>query len=121
MLKVETGDDPRGPEPVLTAMVLAIEGRKRESEAMVPGILKVVRRMSPAYHHTTYDIACIYAMNANPVEAVKRLRETAAIGNPSYTLFNRDPFLDKVRQSPEFIQFMAELKPQYERYRSEFR
>jgi hypothetical protein len=60
-------------------------------------------------------------VNGNAPEAVKWLRETAAKGNPSYTMFTRDIFLDKIRQSPEFIRFMAELKPQYERYRSEFR
>lgn len=115
--------DPRGADPVLRSMLYAREGNVRDSEALLPTIFKEVnaQRMKPSYHHHTYDIACIYAANGNAPEAVKWLRETAAKGNPSYTMFTRDVFLDKIRQSPEFIQFMAELRPQYERYRSEFR
>ena len=112
--------DPQNTDYNLRAIILAMEGRKRESEALVPEILKVTKRKNPSYHHTTYDIACIYALNNNVPEAIKWLRETAATGNPQYTQFSRDPFLDKIRQSPEFIQFMDELRPQYERYRSEF-
>jgi hypothetical protein len=50
---------------------------------------------------------------------VKWLRITAEKGNPSYTMFTRVSFLDGIRRSPDFIQFMEEIKPQYERYRSE--
>ena len=121
MLDEEEKKDPQNADPSLRAIIFAMEGRKRESEALVPMIIKVTKRLNPAYHHTTYDIACIYALNGNVPEAIKWLRETAATGNPQYTLFGRDPWLDKIRQSPEFIQFMAELRPQYEKYRSEFR
>jgi len=116
-------DDKKGPpgaDPALKAMLFALQGRKRESEALVPTIIARTPRLNPAYHHVTYDAACIYAMNGNVPSAMKWLRETAALGNPSYTLFTRDPFLDKIRKSPEFIQFMADLKPQYERFRNEF-
>ena len=103
-------------------MLYAIEGKARESEALLPTIIKIAKtqQMKPSYHHNTYDIACLYAVNGNAPEAVKWLRETAAKGNPSYTLFTRDTFLDRIRQSPEFMQFMDELRPQYERHRSEF-
>lgn len=120
LLDEEEKKDPRGANPVLKSMVFAVEGRKRESEALVPAILKEINKLRPSYHHDTYDIACIYAVNGNVPQAMKWLRETVANGNPQYTLFTRDPFLDKIRQSPEFVQFMAELKPQYEKYRSEF-
>lgn len=120
LLDEEAKKDPRGADPTLKSMLFAMEGRKRESEALVPAILKEAKRMSPAYHHVAYDVACIYAMNGNVPEAMKWLREAAATGNPQYTQFNRDPFLDKIRQTPEFIQFMTELKPQYDKYRSEF-
>jgi serine/threonine-protein kinase len=121
---VEKADktDPQGADPVIRAMLYALEGKVRESEALLPTIIKFAKtqQMKPSYHHNTYDIACLYAANGNAPEAVKWLRETAAKGNPSYTLFTRDTFLDKIRQSPEFMQFMDELRPQYERYRSEF-
>jgi hypothetical protein len=53
-------------------------------------------------------------------EAVKWLRVTATKGFPSYTLFDRDPFLNRIRQVPKFIRFMEEMKAQNERYKSEF-
>ena len=73
-----------------------------------------------AYHHATYNIACLYALGGKSVEAVKWLRETAAKGFPSYTLFERDPYLNRIRQAPEFIRFMEEMKAQHERYKREF-
>ena len=53
-------------------------------------------------------------------EAVKWLKETAATGFPNYPLFARDQVLDRIRQAPEVVQFMAEQKAQWEKYRQEF-
>jgi hypothetical protein len=53
-------------------------------------------------------------------DAVKWLRVSADKGNFSYTLFARDPFLDKIRGTPQFVQFMGEMKTRYDRYVSEF-
>ena len=72
------------------------------------------------YHHVTYDIACIYAINGNGPEAMKWLQETAKSGFRSHTLFARDPFLDKIRRLPQFGQFMAEMRAEYEQLRTEF-
>ena len=51
---------------------------------------------------------------------MKWLRTTADNGFRSYTLFARDPFLDKTRSLPQFRQFMAETGAEYEKLRSEF-
>ena len=77
-------------------------------------------RDSPYYHHDAYDTACIYALEGKSVEAVKWLREAVATGYSVYHLFERDAYLNRIRQAPEFIQFMAEMKAQNERYRREF-
>jgi hypothetical protein len=34
--------------------------------------------------------------------------------------FGRDPFLNRIRQAPEFIQFMTAQRAQWEKYRAEF-
>jgi hypothetical protein len=115
------GNTPDGIDPDYMAVLLALEGNKKDSEALVPQIVAKIDRRRPDYHHTTYDIACVYAINGNVPEAMKWLRETESTGNPAYTLFNRDPFLDKIRRSPEFVKFMEELKPQFEKYKSELR
>jgi serine/threonine protein kinase len=64
--------------------------------------------------------ACIYALEGRSDEAVKWLREAAVTGFPCYPLFERDAYLNRIRQVPEFIQFMAEMRAQNERYRREF-
>jgi hypothetical protein len=74
----------------------------------------------PQYHHLAYDIACVYAMQAKSVEAVKWLRESAVTGYHLYPRYTRDVRLDRIRQSPEFIQFVAEMKAENDRYRREF-
>jgi len=102
------------------ALLLALKGDFRSAQERVPGILAKVQLSDESRHHSTYDAACIYALAGKSSEAVKWLKETAATGFPNYPLFERDPFLDRIRQAPEFIQFMAEQKAQWEKYRQEF-
>ena len=77
-------------------------------------------RRDKAYHHFTYDIARIYALDGKREEALKWLRTTVKEGFPCYTLFARDTFLDPIRKDPAFIQFMTEMNPRWEGYRREF-
>ena len=102
------------------ALLFALKGDFRAAETEIPVILSKHPVKDPFYHHATYDIACIYALEGKSDEAVKWLRETAASGFQPYPLFERDAYLNRIRQAPEFIQFMAEMKAQNERYRREF-
>ena len=102
------------------ALLFALKGDFRAAEAEIPVILSQHPAKDPFYHHATYDIACIYALEGKSDEAVKWLRETAASGFQPYPLFERDAYLNRIRQAPAFIQFMAEMKVQNERYRREF-
>ena len=102
------------------ALLFALKGDFREAEARVPGILGRIKFNDQSRHHSTYDAACIYALAGNTDEAVKWLKETAAMGFPNYPLFERDPYLDRIRKAPEFVQFMADKKAQWEKYRQEF-
>ncbi len=102
------------------ALYQAVTGDARAAEVSV---LAVVDRgkNNRAYHHLTYNVACIYALDGKAAEAVKWLRTTADTGMPNYTLFSRDPHLDKIRKDPAFVQFMNELKPRFEKYQQQFR
>jgi tetratricopeptide (TPR) repeat protein len=104
----------------LLALLFALKGDFRSAEAAIPSILSRHPVKDPYYHHAAYDIACIYALEGKSVEAVRWLREAAATGFRPYLLFERDTYLNGIRQAPEFIQFMAEMKAQYDRYRREF-
>ena len=55
-----------------------------------------------------------------PLILAKWLRESAVSGYHLYPRYTRDPFLKRIQQSPEFIQFLAEMKAENDRYRHEF-
>ena len=101
------------------ALIMALKGRHEDAEAALPAILQQARNQTP-YHHITYNAACIYALGGKTGESLKWLRTTAETGMPNYPLFERDPYLNRIRQAPEFIQFLAEMKEQHERYKREF-
>ena len=50
--------------------------------------------------------------------AVRWLRQAAVDGYPCYPLFENDPGLNNIRRDARFIQFMAELKRQWEYYKA---
>jgi len=106
--------------PPKKALLFALKGDFRAAEEAIPSILSRHPAKDPFYHHAVYDIARIYALEGKSVEAVKWLREGAVTGLPCYSLFARDAYLSRIRQAPEFIQFMAEMKAQNERYGHEF-
>jgi serine/threonine protein kinase len=101
------------------AFLLALEGKHREAQATVPGLMKIARR-DMAYHHVTYDMARVYALGGRPAEAVKFLQETADTGFPCYPLFQRDKLLDSIRKAPQFEKFLAAQKSRWESVKREF-
>ena len=106
--------------PPTTALLLAAQGDFHAAEAQVPNILATHPHKDPVSHHAAYDIACVYALEGKSAEAVKWLRESAVSGYHLYPRYTRDAFLDRIRQSPEFIRFLAEMKAENDRYRHEF-
>jgi eukaryotic-like serine/threonine-protein kinase len=101
------------------ALLMALRGEFQEATGAVQPIVEQSRN-NRAYHHIIYDIACLFALAGKTDQAVKWLRTTADTGMPNYPLFARDPNLDRIRKETAFIRFMAELKPRWEGYRSQF-
>jgi tetratricopeptide (TPR) repeat protein len=112
---------PDHPElPPTKALLFAVKGDFRAAEAEIPIVLGRHPLKDPLYHHAAYDIACVYALEGKSAEAVKWLREAAVTGFHLYPRYERDAYLNRIRQAPEFIQFLAEMKAQNDRYRHEF-
>ena len=101
------------------ALLLALEGRFSEAEARIPDIMRLARNRN--YHHATYDVARVYAMQGKAARSLEWLRKTADTGMPNYILFSRDGKLDPIRHSVEFQAFMAEMKSRWEALGREFR
>jgi len=101
------------------ALLIALRGDFRAAEAQIPEILSQHPVKDPFYHHAVYDIACVYALEGKTNEAVKWLREMVATGFEGRVL-ERDGYLNRIRQTPEFIQFMNEQKSRWDSYQREF-
>jgi DNA-binding winged helix-turn-helix (wHTH) protein/TolB-like protein len=102
------------------ALMFAVKGDFHRAEKDVPTILARIPLNDQSRHHKTYEAACIYALDGKAAEAVNWLIETAATGFPNYPLFEHDPYLDHIRKSPEFNQFLSDEKTRWEKYRQEF-
>ena len=102
------------------SLLLALKGDFSSAEATIPSILSKHPTKDPFYHHATYDFACIYALQGKSAEAVKWLRESVASGFEAFPLFQRDAYLNRIRQAPEFIQFLSEIEERHEKYIREF-
>ena len=100
-------------------LLLALQGKHREAQAAVPMIVAKERRYR-GYHHDAYNIARIYALDGKGEEALSWMRVTVTEGFAHYPLFERDRFLDPIREDPAFKQFMAEMKTRWEGYQREF-
>jgi len=70
------------------------------------------------FHHAGFHIALAYALLQMPDSAVQWLRRVAESGFPCYPLFEREPYLDKVRTDPAFVAFMREQKVQWQQLRA---
>jgi len=120
LLEQVLAKDPNDPVVRLRkALFLALKEDFHAAEAEIPWILERIQK-NRGYHHNAYEIARVYALAGKSQEATKWLRETAETGLPCYPLFERDPYLNRIRQAPEFIQFMSEMKAQVEKYKREF-
>jgi TolB-like protein len=102
------------------AILHALRGDFAAAESAIEIVRGELRTTNLQYHHVTYDIACVYALMGRSDEAVKWLRETAGTGFPSYALFQRDRFLDPIRKTPEFAEFIEQMRTRYEQYRTAF-
>jgi hypothetical protein len=98
------------------AVLLAGSGRGREARRQIP-IAEAGAGLSH-FHHAAYNIAGAYALMGDHTAAIRWLRRTADEGFPCYPLFAADRTLDPLRNDPQFIQFMAELKQRWDRFRA---
>jgi TolB-like protein/Tfp pilus assembly protein PilF len=101
----------------VAAMLAAADGDQKRAEDMIRGSQEKGRGFIH-FHHSAYNIASAYALMKKPAEALKWLQLAADDGLPCYPLFERDPNLDNLRQVPQFIEFMAKQKAQWEYYKA---
>jgi TolB-like protein/tetratricopeptide (TPR) repeat protein/predicted Ser/Thr protein kinase len=99
-------------------LVAVASGERAVDEAAVAKAVESGKLLRD-YHHTLYAVACIRAAQGDAAGAVDYLRRTVATGMPNLTLFRKDPLMERVRGTPEFTAFLAELEPVWARYERE--
>jgi len=106
--------------PAYLSVLAALQGRFQEVEDSIPAepgdLVKLIES-----HHTFYAWASAYALAGKSAEAVRWLRLAFDGGMRNYPMFVRDPFLNPIRSSREFVEFMTEVKPRWEAMEREFR
>jgi DNA-binding SARP family transcriptional activator/TolB-like protein len=110
-------EDPGGLVTSERAVLFAKRGDVRRAEADIQTAVKKGEGFIH-FHHAAAGIATAYALLHRPGPAVRFLRQAAAEGLPCYPCFANDPYLVYIRDDPEFVTFMRELKSQWERYRA---
>lgn len=112
---------PGAPEGALTAALLAI-ARHRAGKGGVRELeqesLSVDQRVGH-FHHVLSALAELRALSGDTAGAVEYLRRTAEAGMPCLICFEKDPLLEKVRNSPQFRSLMAELRERETPYHSD--
>ncbi|MGH9660724.1 MAG: tetratricopeptide repeat protein, partial [Bryobacteraceae bacterium] len=106
-------DDSAGGLAAMKAVLLADAGDLRAAEGNIHSTEK--KKAFADFHHTSYLLACAYALLNRPQPALDWLEYTARTGFPNYPLFERDRLLDSLRQDARFQRFLAAEKKHWER------
>jgi len=110
---------PRDPGGVVTSVRAILHAKAGEIAAAERDIQRV-RQLGPGFghfHHAAYNVASAFALLGRPGPAVEWLRRAVDDGLPCYPLLTTDPNLESLRRDPAFQALLADLKPQWERWR----
>jgi serine/threonine protein kinase/Flp pilus assembly protein TadD len=103
----------------LEAIMAGIEGDSRRAEILADEAARSVHSMTHT-HHTWHSCAAAYALSGKPGKAIHELERCAAMGLPSYRLFEVDPYLRPLRKDPRFSELMTNLRREHDSIRDEF-
>jgi tetratricopeptide (TPR) repeat protein len=95
------------------AMIYAAAGRKAEAEAKI-NIAEKGEARFVHFHHVAYDIGSAYALMHENKKAMKWLHKAAEEGYPCFPFLKKDPNLDNLRANATFLDFLDEMKKQYD-------
>jgi adenylate cyclase len=109
-------DDPAIVRSVYT-ILLARSGDFRKAEESIDRAIQNDSGFSH-FHHAEYNIAVAYAIMGKVDLAVDWLQKTADHGFPCYPSFENDPYFQKLRSHPPYVEFLAKMKQQWEQSRA---
>ena len=69
-------------------------------------------RLDPANPTTHYNLACSLALCKKRPDALRSLRKALSLGYDDLDWMQQDPDLEILKNDPEFLQLLRQLKPQ---------
>jgi non-specific serine/threonine protein kinase len=99
------------------ALIAALVGEENKAEDKIRSAVDKGKGFGH-FHHAAYNIACAYALMNKREQAIKWLQAAADDGFPCYPLFEREPYLDHLRQDSRFVSLMKRLKEQWDYYKA---
>jgi serine/threonine protein kinase/Tfp pilus assembly protein PilF len=103
----------------LESIMAALEGDPTRAETLADEAAHSSRSMTHT-HHTWHSCAAAYALAGKPEKAIHELERCAALGLPSYRLFQADPYLVSLHTEPRFNNLMSTLRREHDSIRDEF-
>jgi len=95
------------------ALLRAQQGDRKGAEADVATAIRIGRGFGH-FHHTAYSLGQVYSVLGDFDRAQQWIETAADEGFPCYTLFETDPFLDRLRGSARFRTFLSALRKEWE-------
>jgi serine/threonine protein kinase/tetratricopeptide (TPR) repeat protein len=103
----------------LESILAAVDGNHLLAETLADQAANSVRSMTHT-HHTWHSCASTYALCGRPEKALHELERCAALGLPSYRLFQADPYLRSLSSEPAFNTLISRLRRDHDSIREEF-
>jgi len=95
------------------AMLRAKRGDRAGAEADIAEAVRVGKNFIH-FHHTAYAIGAVYATLGDVDKAQDWIERAANDGFPNYAYFETDLHLARLRRTPRFVAFLAQLRRDWE-------
>jgi len=115
-LESALAESPRDPGGVLhsaRAMLRARSGDRAGAKADIAEAIRIGKGFVH-FHHTAYAIGAVYSVLGDVEKGQEWIENAATDGFPCYPLFEKDPYLERLRTSPRFREFLTRLRQDWE-------
>jgi hypothetical protein len=95
--------------------VVEILGGLYTKQGRIADGLKMDRKLvklQPSNATAHYNLACSLALSRRKADALRSLRQAVHFGYRDFDWMQQDPDLEDLKQHPEFLSLLAQLKPQ---------
>ncbi|MGB9069680.1 MAG: protein kinase [Candidatus Acidiferrales bacterium] len=101
------------------ALILAHEGNFARAEQLADEAVATKKSLLH-FHHSNHLAAAVYAVCGKVDKAVAQLRHSAETGLPNHRAFENDPHFRPLREHPDFVALLSELRRNHAQLQQEF-